>query len=62
MRGCMKVYSFQILCETYIIFSSYDTLHIGASDVPSDIGQCRAQKSVTSKLNGMLMQKQVLLN
>jgi len=35
----MKVHSFQILSETYTIFNSYDTLHIEASDVPSDIGQ-----------------------
>jgi len=35
----MKVHCFQILSEMYTIFSSYDTLNIEASDLPSDIGQ-----------------------
>jgi len=62
----MKVNNFQILSETYKIFNSYDTLHIEASDVPfwqwPLLTACRAETSVTSKLNGMIMQKQVLLN
>jgi hypothetical protein len=34
-----KCTAFTFLSETYAIFNSYDTLHIEASDVPSDIGQ-----------------------
>jgi len=34
-----KCTAFTFLSETYTIFTSYDTLHIEASDVPSDIGQ-----------------------
>jgi len=61
----MKVHNFQILSEMYIIFNSYDTLHIEASNLPSDIGHYllpAEHRRVTSKLNGMIMQTQVPLN
>ena len=34
-----KYTAFTFLSETYTIFNSYDTLHIEASDILSDIGQ-----------------------